>query len=252
MDFSQRDENVTAPIPLDGVTAALDALTATLDDVGELNDALRTVCQQVIQVVPHADMASVTLVEAEEATTAAASEDLVVDIDAVQYRAGAGPCLEAAATREIVRVDVATAHERWPEFARSAFDAGIASYLSAPLFIDDKHAGALNLYGRDPHGFPDVDGTVLEVYLAAVRAALRATARYLLARTEAEHLRAALVSRAVIDQAKGVLMAVHGIDADQAFTMLVRHSQAKNVKLNDLAVRLLASLVSPGGRSMGA
>lgn len=64
------------------------------------------------------------------------------------------------------------------------------------------------------------------------------------ARLVAEQLRVALVSRAEIDQAKGILMAIHGITAQQAFDRLVEHSQRRNVKLHDVAV---AFIVQAGG-----
>ena len=256
MDSVQRDDHVATPERLDGVTVALEALAAALDDDGELDTALQVVCRQVVEVIPDADLAGVTLIRADGPVTAAATDTVVGEIDAAQYRAGSGPCLEAAATGTLVRADVATAHERWPEFARSAMGAGVVSYLSAPLAIDARHAGALNIYGRRPHGFLDVDGALLAVYLAAVETALRATARYLVARTEAEQLRTALLSRAVIDQAKGLLMGVHGIDADQAFALLVRQSQQENIKVHVIAARLLAALTDERnvteGRTLGA
>jgi AmiR/NasT family two-component response regulator len=50
------------------------------------------------------------------------------------------------------------------------------------------------------------------------------------------------ISRAVIDQAKGVLMAVHGVDADGAFAMLAETSQRSNTKVRVVAEELLASV----------
>jgi GAF domain-containing protein len=247
---SARSDDVVTPEQLDGVTVALEALASALDDAGELDTTLELVCRQVVDVLPDADLASVTLIRASRPVTAAATDSIVDEIDAAQYRAGSGPCLEAATTGKLVRADVASAHRRWPEFASSAIEAGVASYLSAPLTVDTRHAGALNIYGKQPHGFLEVDGALLEVYLAAVETALRATARYLVARNEADQLRTALLSRAVIDQAKGLLMGVHGIDANQAFAMLVRQSQLENVKVHAIAAKLLATLTE--GRTLGA
>jgi hypothetical protein len=164
-----------------------------------------------------------------------------VNLDIDQYRAGEGPCLEAAATGEIVRVDVETARERWPVFTRGAVAAGAASYLSAPLVIDARHIGSLNLYGMHAHGYREVDGALLEVYLTAVEMALRATSRYLTAREQAANLSTALVSRAVIDQAKGIIMGTRGVTADEAFRVLAEQSQRDNVKLRIIAERLVAA-----------
>jgi hypothetical protein len=49
----------------------------------------------------------------------------------------------------------------------------------------------------------------------------------------------AAVSRAVIDQAKGVLIVVYGVDADTAFELLRWHSQHRNVKLRSLSEGLV-------------
>ncbi|MCI2238716.1 ANTAR domain-containing protein [Kineococcus sp. TRM81007] len=56
----------------------------------------------------------------------------------------------------------------------------------------------------------------------------------------AVHLRTALESRQVIDQAKGALMLVYGIGADEAFELLRWSSQHRNVKLAALAERVTA------------
>nr|WP_042187583.1 GAF and ANTAR domain-containing protein [Kibdelosporangium sp. MJ126-NF4]CEL18203.1 GAF domain-containing protein [Kibdelosporangium sp. MJ126-NF4] len=240
MDRRRGGEIVVDQDQLNEITVALDTLTAALDDDGALDAALQLVCQQVVRVVPEADMASVTLVRDGVGETAACTDQVVFDIDADQYKAGAGPCLEAAATGEIVRVEVEAARVRWPEFTRGALAAGVASYMSAPLTVDDRHAGALNLYGLHEHGFKDVDSVLVKLYLAAVEAALRATSRYVAAREQAAHLSTALVSRAVIDQAKGIIMGARGVGADQAFQLLVEQSQRDNVKLHDIAERLVA------------
>lgn len=244
--MTQQDgEAVVERARLDDVLVALESLSATLDDGGELETALGVVCRHLTAVVPGADMASVTLVRDGSAHTAASTDDMVVEIDADQYAAGEGPCLHAASTGEVVRVDVADACERWPRFARGALAAGVASYLSAPLVVDSTHAGALNLYGLSAHGFRDVDGTVLELYVVAAETALRATSRYLTAREHAAQLTKALDSRAVIDQAKGIIMAARRIDAAEAFAVLVEQSQRENVKVRDLAERFVATVTSP-------
>jgi AmiR/NasT family two-component response regulator len=49
----------------------------------------------------------------------------------------------------------------------------------------------------------------------------------------------------VIDQAKGILMAVRRISADEAFTLLVEQSQRENVKLRDLAIRFFNHATCP-------
>jgi anti-anti-sigma factor len=55
-------------------------------------------------------------------------------------------------------------------------------------------------------------------------------------------LRKAIASRARIEQAKGALMLVYGLDAEAAFALLSWQSQRSNVKLRDLAERLVAAV----------
>jgi GAF domain-containing protein len=228
---------------LDEVTGALEALTAALDDDGELDTSLQLVCRQLVHVIPGADIASITLIRNGTPTTTAFTDHRALNLDAAQYRAGAGPCLEAADTGKVVRVDIATAHDRWPEFTSGAMAAGVASYLSAPLVVDAAHSGSLNLYGLHAHGYRDLEGALLELFVAAVEGALRSTVRYLVARREATQLNAALVSRAVIDQAKGIIMGARGISADEAFQVLVAQSQRENLKLRDCAERLVTAVL---------
>nr|WP_280354187.1 PAS and ANTAR domain-containing protein [Nocardia otitidiscaviarum] len=57
-------------------------------------------------------------------------------------------------------------------------------------------------------------------------------------------------ARAVIEQAKGALMLVYGINADQAFRVLTWRSQETNTKLRTLAQRLVADVTEMGGAAV--
>jgi hypothetical protein len=54
-------------------------------------------------------------------------------------------------------------------------------------------------------------------------------------------------SRPTIEQAKGALMVTYGIDADEAFALLRRYSQLRNVKVRDVARLLVENLGRDGG-----
>ncbi len=71
-------------------------------------------------------------------------------------------------------------------------------------------------------------------------------------RAEAAQLRAALESRAVIEQAKGVLMARCGCDADTAFAMLCTLSRTERRKVRDVATTLVAGVVLEQPSLVGA
>jgi GAF domain-containing protein len=233
---------------LDDVTSALADLSDVLTRTEDLGRVLQRSVEQVARAIPGADMASVSVLRDDSTTaeTVASSSERVWVIDDDQYAAGDGPCLEAARTGRVVRVGVEQAMERWPDFARSARAAGVASYLSAPLHVDEDFAGSLNLYSDQAHGFGDIDEALLRLYTTAAAAAIANTRRYTQVRSLAVQLGQALDSRAVIDQARGILMATHGIDAHQAFELLAKESQNTNVKLREVAARLVES-ISPQG-----
>lgn len=227
---------------LDEVASDLSSLSQLLDEEEDLGRVLQRSVDQVARGVPGADMVSVTVLrDGGRGETVASSHERVWAIDADQYAAGDGPCLEAARIRQIVRTGIEQALQRWPAFARSARAAGVESYLCSPLAIDTEFVGSLNLYSEKPHGFGDFDVALLKVYTTASIAAIANARRYAKARKLANDLSVALDSRAVIDQARGILMARRGISAEQAFAELARESQNSNVKLRVLAARLVES-----------
>jgi GAF domain-containing protein len=231
---------------LDDVTAALTGLSDVLDEEEDLSVIMDRVCRQVVGAIPDADLASVTVLRDGTPESLAWTDEQTLAVDHAQYAAGEGPCLEAADSGQVQRVAVAEAAERWPAFTKAAAGLGVRSYLSAPLFIDDEYHGSLNLYSSRTHGFRELDAALLELYTAAIEAALRNARRYLRARRQVTQLREALTSRSVIYQAKGIVMAAHRITADEAFTMLVDRSQRENRKLRDLAEDFVDEVTRPG------
>lgn len=234
---------------VDDVTTALERLAGTFQEEEELSAVLQRVCLQVVHAVPDAEIASITLLRNGAPYTATATGDSAHHIDQAQYRAGEGPCLEAARTGELQRAKVAEAARRWPEFAAAAAESTVLGYLSAPLFIDDEYHGSLNLYDTGGNSFGALDAALLELYTTAAEAALRSARRHRSARDTMAQLSAALTSRAVIDQAKGILMALHRIPADDAFELLVKASQEQNAKLREVAQDFVNSAVAASGRS---
>jgi len=134
------------------------------------------------------------------------------------------------------------AFAKWPAFAADSASCGVRAYLSAPLMLGDELIGALNVYGFEDNTFNRLDEALLRLLSTAVAAVSSNARRYLRMRDIAANLRTAMASRAEIEQAKGVLMAVHGITADEAFQMLVTQSQHSNTKVAVVAKNLLGSL----------
>ncbi|GAB2754640.1 GAF and ANTAR domain-containing protein [Amycolatopsis magusensis] len=227
---------------LDEVTGALEDLATALGEANEMGPVLQAVCEQVIRVVPGADVASITLRSGDGYQTAAATDERANEIDGKQYEQDDGPCLRAIKTGKVVRVEVETAVRLWPEFSEVAHKLGVASYLASPLAVDSDLVGAINLFGFGKHGFRELDEKYLELYTVMVETTVRGTRRYLQAREHVTQLRQAMESRAVIEQAKGILMAARGLSADAAFQVLVERSQRENVKLHTIAQRFVAEM----------
>ncbi|GAB3549812.1 GAF domain-containing protein [Actinopolyspora lacussalsi] len=230
---------------LEEITGALETVTDSLEREEKLEELLNRVCQQVLRAIPDVDMAGVTLHREDGPETFVCTDETVIEVDAEQYRAGNGPSLHSAETGKIVRVELTEAKQRWPEFTSAATDAGLGSYLSAPLFIDHEYQGAMNLYSRRDHGYRELDATVLDLYTTAIEGYLRTWQRYLATRRLTEQLRTALESRPMIEQAKGILMVLHNYSAEKAFATLVDYSQRSNTKLREVAERMISEAVGP-------
>ncbi|OZE74201.1 hypothetical protein CH305_21105 [Rhodococcus sp. 15-649-2-2] len=206
---------------------------------------LQGLCERVAAVVPGTDMVGVSLLQNQSRgpATVACSDSRVVAIESDQYLTDEGPGLEAARTGRIVCVRVEHVRSRWPEFASKAADVGVRSYLSAPLAVDSEHAGSLNLYSFDEHGFNDIDEVLVMMFVTAAQTAVYNSRLLAEALAEVEGLRTAMLTRSTIDQAKGILMAVRAISPDAAFAALSEQSQRENTRIKDLAARLVDTVV---------
>lgn len=236
--------------PLERLDEATDALTMLRDGFsGEepLDAVLQRLTETATRAIQDADAVTVT-VNPEQPRTAAASDAALVEIDEKQYGANRGPCLEAARTLQAVRAVVGDNRDSWPEFETAANQHGVRAYLSVPIVLpaadhsDARHVGSLNIYSYTASAFDPFDEGVMRLFTTAASAAIDNAHRWQRSRDQITQLETALVSRAVIDQAKGVLMAVHSCTAIEAFAMLVQESQKRNVKLRDVAKDLLDSV----------
>jgi len=67
-------------------------------------------------------------------------------------------------------------------------------------------------------------------------------------REQAEHLDTAMKTRAVIEQAKGILMSQRRCDAEEAFALLAAASQRSNRKLRDIAQAIVDGVTASDGQ----
>jgi GAF domain-containing protein len=214
----------------------------TIDDEDDLLTLLQRVVEIAHEAIDGADSAGVTIDLAGRTYTAVHTDPRTLRVDTDQYDADDGPCLHASRTGAVVLVDAEDAMDRWPRFALAARAHGVRSFLAAPLRTGETTLGSFNLYGRSPAAFDSLDAEVLLLLTTTVARTIADFARFTSAREVAESIQRALETRAPIEQAKGMLMALHGIDADQAFDMLRTESQTKNIRLNVVATDLVERL----------
>jgi GAF domain-containing protein len=185
---------------------------------------------------------SVTLVDGDRATTPAATAGQAVALDQAQYDEGYGPCLDSARAGQLVVVDDTTEERRWPTFAAAAAAAGVVASLSVPLPAQRHVIGALNVYAGQPGTFTAERVGIAEQFATYAAVAIANTALYLTSAKLAAQMKEAMASRATIEQAKGVLMAVHRCGPDEAFARLVTVSQHTHRKLREVARDLVAQV----------
>ena len=226
----------------DARAQALGALSQFLVAKSSMHDTLLTVSEITTEALPAAEMAGVAVLgDNGKPTTAVFTDDKAPEIDAAQYDSDNGPCLDAWRTKQVVRIDdMEGAASTYPEFSAAAREHGVISTLSLPLVAGETGVGALNLYARKESGFSH-DDEVLGMELAAAAATVLANAgAYWGASQLTEQLNQAIESRAVIEQAKGMLMARSPeMTPDDAFDLLRRASQRENVKLREIARRIV-------------
>ncbi|MEZ0166130.1 ANTAR domain-containing protein [Kineococcus sp. LSe6-4] len=211
-----------------------------------LTAVLRRVADLVVQTVPGADDVSVTLLRRGRPVTVVFHGDLAADLDERQYPLGYGPSVVAAQSGTTVRIDDTGTDDVFPGFSATAARRGVCGVVSAGLPDPDRRPGSITAYcsGRSGHPvLPPQAQRTLERFAAFAAVALGNAAALAEAGERVENLQIALQSRAVIEQAKGVLMARRGIDADEAFTVLSTWSQHGNRKLRVVAEEVVAGAV---------
>ena len=115
-----------------------------------------------------------------------------------------------------------------------------------PLRTDRRPAGAIALYGHEREAFTSAAHDIALLFAAQGGTAVRNAALYGQCREMVSNLHTALESRAVIEQAKGILHAETGVSPADAFELLSRFSQDHNRKVRKVAADLLGGEVKPG------
>src|SRR3954471_18281924 len=230
-----------------GTMATVEELLRQLSRVAlvdrTLTEVLTDVTRIAAQGIPGAESSSITLIRDDKAFTAAHYGEMALAADELQYEHGHGPCIDAGRGGVLLRVDDMRTEKRWPGYVDHVLRTSpVRSSLSVPLPYQGSSIGALNNYSSVPGAFatPESLRAGLEVAEVIAVAVANADAHWQLGE-QARNMGLAMQSRAVIEQAKGVLMAQRHVDADQAFEILREASQRYNRKLRDIAAGIVES-----------
>lgn len=160
--------------------------------------------------------------------TPAYSSAIASENDQAQYATGDGPCLQSIREHQTITIEDLETEDRWPAYRDRALELGVRSMNSFRLFVEGDTMGALNFYATAPRAFDPRSELLGQVFASHAAVALKAA-------IAESGLEAALQTRDVIGQAKGVLMERLALTADDAFAMLKQRSQELNQPLRELA-----------------
>jgi GAF domain-containing protein len=211
----------------------------------ELSETLTEITRIARRAMPSVEAASVTLIREDKPFTAGYDGQMALDADEMQYERGYGPCMDAGRAGQMFLVDDMRTEQRWPDYAQNVLACGVLSSLSVPLPFQGVTIGALNTYASQPKVFDDTDIELAQEVAAWVAVAVANAEAAARTSDDLTQLRTVMMSRALIEQAKGILMERHKIKEDEAFTILTHASQRTNTKLRDVAAELVRTGALP-------
>lgn len=198
-----------------------------------LEQVLTDVTAAAVELIPAADVAGVLLIKAGgDFESVADTDSLAAELDKLQQDFHEGPCHDAALKQTIVRTDDLREEPRWPRYAPAAVERGVLSSLSFKLYTAERTAGALNLFSFEANAWDTEAETIGTVFAAHAASAI-------IAGRHGQQMQSALSTRDRIGQAKGIIMERYGVDELRAFDLLRRLSQESQVKLVDIAQRVI-------------
>jgi GAF domain-containing protein len=231
------------------INAAFVAVADTLIADYDLIDLLHTlvdVCADVLDV----EAAGLVLADDDGELQVLASTSEQADlVEILQLAAGAGPCVDCFRTGTVVDVaDIAESGDRWPEFKAAALGQGFRAVHATPMRLRGQVLGAMNLFSTKPGNLNPADAGVAQALADVATIGILQERSIRETSIVAEQLQRALESRVIIEQAKGVLAALHGVGVDEAFTLLRSYARDHNLTLRSVAEGVTARTLEVGWR----
>ena len=224
-----------------GLSAFLKRMAAVPPDDEVVNGALRLVVALAQATVGGADGVSISLRRHGTLSTVAASDQVILAMDAGQYETGEGPCVDASVKGRRFHAEALDTETRWPAFTPKALALGINSILSSPLEASKIPVGAMNIYSRTTSAFAVKDQDLASVFAREASVILSDAQVDMTDQQLDDRMTLALRTRELISQAQGVIMHRDGIGEDLAYTQLRRDSLQNGRPLHDRAQEVVDS-----------
>ncbi|QGQ19449.1 ANTAR domain-containing protein [Cellulomonas sp. JZ18] len=218
------------------VDKAMERLHTTLVEATDVQQVLEAVAHACAAVIAgEAGETTVTLRRDGRASAVAWTGERARRCDEVEYASGGGPCLTALDVAETILVHDVASESRWPAWRDAALESGFVASAAFPVRVNSDLEVSLNAYSDVGGAFDDATVARAQRLATELRHVLDYSLRLADLATTTADLRTALESRAVIDQAIGMVMAQNRCSAEEALALLRRASQGRNVRLRDLA-----------------
>ena len=223
--------------PLGETAAVFESLAAVVYSGQDVPTVLQRIVDAAVELIPGADHATVAMIIKGEFTTVVASDDIGRQVDAFEREVGDGPCVDAI-VEDAFQVDTdITVNCQWPQLAQRVLEhTPVRGMIGYRLLIDGRKTGALNVFSDTSGALTEASANSGAVLAAFASVAVTAAVNH----ERAEQLQVGLESNREIGKAIGLLMAAHGIDSAAAFDLLRTTSSRMNVKLADIATRIVA------------
>lgn len=231
---------------LDHVTISVRDVRKAMQDLGELrfggtpiDDAMHRIVTTT-HTIFHVDGAGLMLVNSDDQLRSVAVSDARFErLEQLQILHDEGPCISAYEDKELVCAEDLGEDGRWPRFAAAALESGLRAVLASPIPYNQQAIGVVGVVSEDRRPWTP-EGELALLAFTDLAALLIASMLHAERQNEiAGQLQGALDSRAVVEQAKGILMREHGVSAREAFEQLRARARSERRKLGLVAATVV-------------
>ncbi len=221
-------------------------LTDVLVDDFDVIDLLAHLTDRCVEVLD-VSAAGIMLVDPTgQLSVVASSSEAMRTLELFEIQSDEGPCVECLLSGQaIANVQLSALDHRWPRFATRSIAAGFVSVTAIPMRLRGSTIGALNLFRQDFGAINDLDLAAAQAFADVATIGILQHRAVQEAHTVNDQLTAALNSRVVIEQAKGMVAERTGLAMEESFNQLRRYARHHNLLLSDLARQVIDGTVAP-------